>query len=296
MEEYTFSEKIMGTEFDVSIIAREEQFAEREYKKILVLAKKYEEKFSRFLENSELSTLNKKKTLAVSKEFISITKTAIKMSEETDGLFNPLLQIERIGYDKSFEKIEDRNYLEKIDDDINISIEDLEIKENESKIILKPNQKLDFGGFLKGYVSEVLCKKLAEKFPGAIVNIGGDLFTTGLDENGKEFVFTIENPINKNLTIKIPLKDGAMATSGNYKRKWKIGKSTVSHIIDSSGNNPKTELVSATIISKHGYTSESFATAALCLAKDASAEFLKNKNISYLLIDSGGEILTNINI
>lgn len=296
MKEYTFSEKIMGTELDVSIIAENERTAEEGYQEVLILAKRYERKFSRFLEDSELSVLNKQKDKIVSKEFLSVIKIAKEMNRQTNGIFNPLLQVERVGYDKSFEKIKDRTNINTSTEEIDTNIDNLTIKESDSRVILQAGQKLDFGGFLKGYVAETICKKLSERFSGVIVNLGGDLFTTGLDENQKEFIFVVENPISKNLSIEIPLQDKAMATSGNYKRKWKIGEDTISHIIDESGKNPKTELVSATIISPHGHLSEAFATSALCLSKDASEKFLKEKDVSYLLITNSGEILTNINI
>ncbi len=296
MKEYEFSDKIMGTELNVSIIAENEEDAKNGYEEVLIIAKEYEAKFSRFNKDSELSQLNTEKTKKVSEEFLLVTKIAGKLYEDTENLFNPLLQVEKIGYDESFEKIKDRKSFEKDSGLINTKMDEIKIIESESKIILDQNQKLDFGGFLKGYVSEIMCKKLSEKFKGVIVNLGGDIFTTGLDENQENFIFVIENPIDKSLSIKVPLRDSSMATSGNYKRKWKINNETISHIVDKSGKNPKTDLISATILSEHGHLAEGFATAALCLNSKEAKEFLDKKNISYLLITKDGEILTNLTI
>jgi len=65
-------------------------------------------------------------------------------------------------------------------------------------IHLNEGQQLDYGGFLKGYLAELIAKnimKYSSNIIGVIVNLGGDIHTEGLDKNGNKFIFNIYNPI-----------------------------------------------------------------------------------------------------
>ena len=108
MKEYTFSEKIMGTTLEVALVTSDFAKAEKAFTHVLEMAQGYERTFSRFQNESELSRLNHQKNMRVSGSFIEVTRTAQKLHAQTCGIFNPLLQIEKLGYDVSFEKISPR--------------------------------------------------------------------------------------------------------------------------------------------------------------------------------------------
>ena len=292
MKEFTFSEKIMGTTLEVALVTSDFAKAEKAFTHVLEMARGYERTFSRFQNESELSRLNHQKNMRVSGSFIEVTRTAQKLHAQTCGIFNPLLQIEKLGYDVSFEKISPRTSSVVIEP-YDIDMTKVLVDEQAREVHIGEKQKLDYGGFLKGFVAERIAESLSS-FHGVIVNIGGDIFTHGFDANGQKFLFNFYNPITDTFSEAFPLHNEAMATSGTYKRSWVVGEKKVFHIIDASLENPASNLVSATIIADHGDTAEAYATTAICLGKEKAQVFLDEKGVRYALITKDGRVTSTI--
>ncbi len=292
MKEFTFSEKIMGTTLEVALVTSDFAKAEKAFTHVLEMAQGYERTFSRFQKESELSRLNHQKNMRVSGSFIEVTRTAQKLYAQTCGIFNPLLQIEKLGYDVSFEKISPRTSSVVIEP-YDIDMTKVLVDEQAHEVHIGEKQKLDYAGFLKGFVAERIAESLSS-FYGVIVNIGGDIFTHGFDTNGQKFLFNFYNPITDTFSEAFPLHNEAMATSGTYKRSWVVGEKKVSHIIDASLENPASNLVSATIIADHGDTAEAYATTAICLGKEKAQVFLDEKGVRYALITKDGKVTSTI--
>ena len=296
LKEFEWSGKAMGTDYSIAIVCISRDLALETYEKAKNEIKEYEERFSRFLSTSELSILNEKKDMVVSQTFLDVTKKAYQLFMETGGIFNPLVQIVRFGYDKNFINLENNKHT-KDDSLYNIDFHSTIIDEKTSSIHLKEGQKLDYGGFLKGYLAEIIAKKIkshSENITGVIVNIGGDIHTQGLDENGNKFVFNIYNPILKNEDIKITLYNQSLATSGTYKRSWFISGKKMHHILDSSGSqNPENDIVSASVIHENGANAEAYTKVFLSLGHERALKLLKNKNVSFIIIKNDGQVNTN---
>ncbi|MDQ5883384.1 MAG: FAD:protein transferase [Patescibacteria group bacterium] len=293
LKEYEFQDKVMGTDFIISLITDNESLALSGFNQALGIARAYESRFSRFLKNSELSILNKEKDLVVSDTFLKIFSVAENLYKETKRIFNPLLQVETVGYVSDFSSMEkDIKKIKDISYDSNW--ENISVDKDSKKVRLASNQKLDFGGFLKGYVAEDIVNILKYDFAGIIVNIGGDIFTCGNDENGKAFNFSVFNPISKRESENILVNNEAIATSGTYKRKWLVDNKEVFHILDSEKlTNPTTDLVSATVIAPHGYLAEAYATVSICLGLQNATKILDEKRFRYVLINTDGLVFKN---
>ena len=167
-----------------------------------------------------------------------------------------------------------------------------------SRIILSKGQKLDFGGFLKGYLAEVIAREIKEHSPlitGVIVNIGGDIHAQGHDVDENEFTFTIYNPVTNDENITITLHNKSLATSGTYKRTWTNKNSPVHHILDVSGTqNPDSDIVSASVIHADGGTSEAYTKVFLSMKpEDASHLLQEEEALPYVLIRNNGEVIKN---
>jgi thiamine biosynthesis lipoprotein len=297
MKEFEYNGKAMGTTFSISIVSDSNELADRLAKETEGEISEYEKRFSRFLPDSELSLLNRNKNMVVSETFMKVAQKSRELFSSTKGIFNPLLQIERLGYNKDFSKLNnfgDMEMEEKYDIDFSSTI----IDEKSSRIILGAGQKLDFGGFLKGYLSELLCRKIkkaSEKIAGVIVNIGGDIYTEGLDAEGKKFIFNIYNPITKKDDILVPVCDQALATSGTYKRNWKKSGLVVHHILDVSGTeNPDSDVVSSSVIHDNGGKAEAYAKVFISLGVEKAIKILADDNIKFVIIKKDGEIIKNI--
>ncbi|MEK7185288.1 MAG: FAD:protein FMN transferase, partial [Patescibacteria group bacterium] len=183
------------------------------------------------------------------------------------------------------------------DEPYDIDFSTVVIDRENSWIQLNVGQKLDFGGFLKGYLAEKIAKKIKAYSPeiaGVIVNLGGDIHTRGIDENGNEFMFDIHNPIDGNKNVLIPLRDESLATSGTYKRAWLNSGKKIHHILDASGErNPTSDIVSASVIYKDGARAEAYTKVFLSMGPESSMNLLGNNHIFFVTTDVNGQVLKN---
>jgi thiamine biosynthesis lipoprotein len=297
INEFEYNGKAMGTEYFISIVCDSKDFSDKMYQIAKRDIEQYEFKFSRFLPASELSILNEKKSMNVSKTFLDVTIKAYQLFVKTKGIFNPLVQISRLGYTKSFDEFQFDKIVEN-EDFYDIDFSSVVINEVNSRITLKEGQKLDYGGFLKGYVSEIIAKKIkaySDNILGVIVNIGGDIYTEGLDKDGNKFIFNIYNPILKDSDIIVHLYNQALATSGIYKRTWvRFGKK-FHHILDATGNqNPKSEIVSSSVVCCDGSMAEAYTKVFLSMGDENALKLLDDKDILFVLIKNNGQIINNI--
>jgi thiamine biosynthesis lipoprotein len=290
--EHIFEDRLMGSDLVVSIVMPSAELARREYERAKSLGDNYEQRFSRFLPTSELSRLNESRNANVSPEFMDVISTGFDLYRATNGVFNPLVQIARLGYDVSFDSLNGPKKANK--DSYDVQLSSIHIDETTQHITLAEGQRLDVGGFLKGMVAERMAKSI-QGASGIIVNIGGDIYTIGKDENGAPFGFDVYDPINEQVAVVVPLNDGAIATSGVYRRNWEADGRKVHHILDTTGTeNPKSNLVSATIIAEHGHEADAYATVAIVLGSEKAEHLLKQRGLSYVLITQEGKTIINI--
>ncbi|MFZ2253336.1 MAG: FAD:protein FMN transferase [Minisyncoccia bacterium] len=297
MREYEYTGKAMGTEFSIAIISDSEELANSLATKAEAKIHAYEKQFSRFLPESELSQLNTQKDAIVSENFLAVVQEAYSLYQETEGIFNPLVQIERLGYTTSFDTLDSPQKFES-EEPYTIDFSKTLIEPTSRRIVLQEGQKLDFGGFLKGYLAQILSIEIERSSPlvtGAIVNIGGDIHARGLDAQSAQFVFQIYNPLTKESNLAVPLFNASLATSGTYKRTWENDGAKTHHILDATGTqNPDTDIVSASVIHPKGSTAEAYAKVFLSLGEKKAMRILQNKDLAYVLIKNNGEIITHL--
>ena len=296
MQEFAYTKKLMGTDVTVAVVTTDKEQAHLIANEAFVVITDYEQRFSRFLPTSELSTLNQIGDLIVSKTFLMVLKKSCELYLQTNKTFNPLFQIKKQGYDSDFQRLtaitktaETAPY--------NTDLNQVKIDEEKRRVTLAPGQQLDFGGMLKGYLASKLAHELTNKYldcTGLIINIGGDLHTTGTDENGEPFVFYLYNPITKEETP-LPLTNTSLVTSGTYKRTWQTTNGPRHHILAKDGiSAPTTNIVSVSITHKDGAAAEAYATLILVDGLEKAEELAAMKDTGYFVVKDDGATLSNI--
>jgi FAD:protein FMN transferase len=119
--------------------------------------------------------------------------------------------------------------------------------------------KMNPSGVVKGWAikqaSELLKKRGIKNF---YIDAGGDIETSGINEEGKLWKIGIRNPYNKKENIKIlQISNRGVATSGTYER----GK----HIINPKNGSSIDEIVSLTVIGPDICEADRYATAAFAM-------------------------------
>ena len=294
MQEFNYQAKKLGTDIDVVLVCDSSDKANQLAGKALLMIDEYESRFSRFLPDSELSRLNARQTSVVSDQFIEVLNRACELCRETNGVYNPLLQIKRLGYTRDFSKLGFEPASN--DESYNACLEDMKIDVSSKTVFLAEGQQLDFGGFLKGYLAQKIVETVMHEeigVQGMIVNLGGDLCTIGADKDDKPFTFSVFNPVTKE-DEKIIVQNTCLATSGTYKRTWHYDGELVNHIMNTDSKNPDNNIISASVVAKDGALAEGSTKVFLCTPFKEATEVLKESAVQYLLIDHVGKVTSSV--
>ena len=242
------------------------------------LFENYENIFSRFKENSELSLVNKESRGDLSPLFLSLFKKNIELNQITNWYFNPFIDVESIWYSNKEINIK-KNKLD------NISFEENYIL-SWNKLILKDNTKIDFWWSGKWYFVDYVSKYLIEKwFKNYFINFWWDIFISWKKDLYKKWRVWIENPFLRGEKIwYIDLENNSISSSWNYLRAWEIDWDKFHHIINPKNNSNENEIKMVTIISDKTYFSDSIATAVFNMWINNAMSFLNEKNIDWLII------------
>lgn len=288
MKEFEYQKRVMGSEANLSIIAADRAAADATARALFAIAEREEARFSRFREDSELSQLNRERSMTVSKELLDAVLLGRELYRKTGGVFNPLVDISRFGYDADITVVKgtDRTGVKPAPYDIDM--ESIVIDQETMTVTLQEGQHFDVGGYMKGHTAELMANAAAHCH-GVLVNLGGDIYVRGHDAEGKPFVFVVDDPTDSAAEVSFSVTDAGIATSGSYKRHWKLQGTPFFHILDGTGTkNPETEILSATVIAPTGAGSDAFATAALILGPEAGAALLEKNGCEYCFIHKDG--------
>ena len=135
-----------------------------------------------------------------------------------------------------------------------VDFKKIEIIDN--KIVkAKPNMTLDFNAVAQGYTADLIGTFLEEKsVTNYLVDVGGEIMARGGKPNGENWIIGIEKPSEnydseRNVQLKITLKDKGIVTSGNYRKYIEKDGVRYSHSIDPKTGYPVPQnLLSATVI------------------------------------------------
>lgn len=149
--------------------------------------------------------------------------------------------------------------------------------------LLKSNPcvKIDVNGIAQGYSVDVIARLLENhRIKNYIVEIGGEIRTGGAKPDG-DFVIGIEGPPANYLDEAVVRKsvkiiNGAITTSGNYRKYIDNGKKRLSHLIDPKTGYPfQNEMISVTVRAKDAITADGYDNALMGMGLKRSFAFLK---------------------
>ena len=99
---FSHSERLMGTTVEVAVESDDPSTISR-IAYVFDYFRGLETEFSRFREDSALSRLNREGRLSASSRFLRLFNLSQEAYKQTNGLFNPLVDVAALGYSKSFE-------------------------------------------------------------------------------------------------------------------------------------------------------------------------------------------------
>ena len=253
----------MGSEVMVSIITDDSVRAQETIAYVERVIGEFEQRFSRFLPDSELAQLNREDgEFRASKELISLLAAAQDWHVKTDGIFDPtvIAALEAFGYDKAFDfsrgPIMENNTLDMAAHEqqfmARIPFSTLRIDTRTNTVHLPHELRIDLGGIGKGYIVDMCADDIAKKHADFWLSAGGDICVSGTN-CGEPWSVGAQDPFTPSEDIgHITIEPGtrmALATSGIIKRRGIAGDLAWHHIIDPrTGLSARNDIMSVTVL------------------------------------------------
>lgn len=160
--------------------------------------------------------------------------------------------------------------------------------------------QFDPNGIAQGYTVDVIALYLQQQgITNYMVEVGGEVRCSGLNESGKPWLMQIDKPEMEHVqqTV-VPLQDKSLATSGNYRKFIEIGGKRYGHTIDPRTGRPAMNaLLSASVIADDCVTADALGTALMVMGPEEGKAWLsQHREVeAYLIIDdgSGGYVVWN---
>lgn len=151
---------------------------------------------------------------------------------------------------------------------------------------------LALNSFVKSYIAGRAAEKAlkASRAQGLVVNIGGDLVVRGDWIERVDIADPKSDAENASPIARLVVRDGTVATSGDYRRGVEIGGRHYSHIVDPRTGMPADQIISSTVIAQDPTEAGALATALSVLTPQESSRIVASMaGVEYLLVKKNGE-------
>jgi thiamine biosynthesis lipoprotein len=247
---------------------------------------------SSYLEDSELSLINKNAALAsvdVGAELRHLIRRSIYFSEISSGAFD--ITYASVGYAYDYRKQQQPS-----DEEVSQKLKAINyrhIELDERGIRFKDKAvRIDLGGIAKGYAVDRAIDLLRKcGITQAMVSAGGDSRIIG-DREGRPWIIGIQHPRKTDgIALRLPLSDSAISTSGDYERFFIDNGQRIHHIINPDTGRSSKASWSATVTGPDAMTTDALSTTIFILgAIDGLALIESLEGFDAIIIDSHGKV------
>lgn len=271
----------------------------------------WEQRFSRFRPDSELSEVNRRAghAVEVSQAFGEVFELSRQAAAWTGGLVTPTVHdaLLTAGYRRSFEDLSFEGPGAPAPEVVP-GLEAVEWDPARRILKLPAGLHLDFGGSAKGWAAEQAMNRL-QAFGDALVDAGGDIALSPLSPAGETrpvsswrrdpWPVGVAKPFEAPpaLITTLALWGGGVATSGQDRRRWKQDGAWQHHLIDPRSGYPAvTDVITATVVAPRLAQAEAAAKCVLLSGSQAGLAWLaQNPGLAALLVLDDGRIVSSPN-
>jgi len=288
----------MGTTYNIKIRTdKEDNMLHGRIKKEL---ESINAQMSVFDKNSEINAINNAdadKWIELSPEMSVLLNDSYKVYKKSDGAFDPTIgklvdlwgfganQTKRIPTEEEIENVLKYSGFDKI----KFSADYTKLKKD------NPNTYMNLSAVAKGYGVDRIADFLkSEGYKNFLVEIGGEIYAAGTrNKNGEKWNIGVMNPQsnNENAAV-VKIKDGAVATSGDYFNYFYSDDIRYSHTISLKTGKPvRSNLTAVTVFMDSCMFADAYATAFMVMGDKKGPQFAdKNdiKAIFFIRNEDGG--------
>lgn len=283
----------LGTTFSIQLVVPEAGFDRRTLRDgILESLEDIDRQFSTWRDDSEISRFNASRDTGwqdASADVCRAVARALAISAATGGAFDitvaPLVEAWGFGARPAARKPEQGRLrsLQRIVGYENVETDCLQpaLRKRE------PELAIDLSGYAKGLAADVLAQVIEARGLGRyLVEIGGEIRARGHNSRNRPWTIAIEHPLDPDgePVALVPVWDGGLATSGDYRNTVEYDGDRYSHILDPRSGRPvANDLTSVTVLADSAADADAYATALLVLGRQEGLTFARQAGLAALL-------------
>jgi thiamine biosynthesis lipoprotein len=293
---------LMGGRFDITIVGKDSLTAEMSIDTVIAEITRIENLISDWKPTSQVSQVNANagiRPIKVDKEVFELTERALELSKLTHGAFDiSFAAMDRIWkFDGSMTAMPTAEAIKKSVE--KVGYRNIILDKEQSTIFLKlKGMKIGFGALGEGYAADQ-CRDMMLKrgIEAGIVNGSGDMSAWGKQPDGSDWIIGINDPNRQGeLFAVVPLRQGAVVTSGSYEKFVIFNGKRYSHVINPATGYPATGLTSVTVFGPSAEKANGFSTSLMVLGKQAGLKLINQfPEFSCVMITDDGKVFTSKN-
>lgn len=263
---------------------------ETHYKKIKEIYYIYDELADDFVKSTKyenVKSLNENRKIEnASIELVELLSESIKLSEKTNGYFNPL--IGRLSHLWKDSIQSDTPYIldeELVENELKIMNESQIIIEGNT-ISIKGDANVDLGAIAKGYATNKAKEYLESvNVKSYIINAGASSVTLG-DKGDDEFNIGLSKPLESGLIKKVRKSNISIGTSSYKHQHKKVNDYVVHHLLNPFTGYPSNNYTNVNVMCDNATLCDAYSTAIFSMSVDEAIKFAEDNNIDILLYDN----------
>lgn len=286
----------MGSPCEIKVYCTDDSKAQHVANLVIADVKRIEQRYSRYLEDSVLSQINRVAeqggVIDIDEETAALLNYADTCYRQSGGLFDITSGILRKVWDFHSQCIPQPADIKKLLK--SIGWQKLKFDQHSVSFAV-PGMQLDFGGIGKEYAVDraaTIC--LQQGIRHGMVNLGGDIKIIGPHPDGQPWSVGIRHPLKAGqLLAQLPVYRGGVASSGDYERCIKFRGKRYGHILNPKTGWPVSGISGVTVVADQCVIAGSVCTITMLKGKQGK-KWIEQVGLNYVLVDEKGKVSSNL--
>lgn len=287
---YALTGACMGTTWNARVVS--EHAPGSLHTEIAAVLERIEASMSHFRDESELSRFARIPSgdaFAASADFIQVMHAALEVARCSNGAFDPTVApaIEAWGFG-AHNRYSDAGFQIPLAAKFRSSAAWQKLRIDATNCLIQPGGvSLNLAAIAKGYAVDAVSEHLSSNgYPHHLIEVGGELRGTGIKPDGNPWWVEFDSPA-KDCPLpvtRLALHGISVATSGDYRRAYKLGNRTLQHTIDPRTGAPVERGLSAvSVIHKSCMHADAWATALMVAGSRMGLALAEKYNLNVLM-------------
>lgn len=294
----SFSGPTMGTTYKVTVVGPLSEAEQRGIEDLIAAElAEVDRQMSTWRPDSEISRFNASRELApfpASRGLLEVVQTAREISEASGGAFDatvtPLIAAWGFGPGGRKDSAPTEAEIEALRAQVGWSGVHVDLAAGTLQKD-RPGLTLELSAIAPGHAADRIAARLrAAGHQRFLVDVGGEMLTSGLAAHGGPWRLGIERPDSSGGVVQdvVLVQDQALATSGDYRNYYERDGVRLSHTIDPRTGRPIAhKLASVSVLHRSAALADGWATALNVLGPDEGLALARSQNLAALFLVRG---------